>query len=58
MTKNRHAAAIGRIRTPKKSASSAENARKATSARMRHMTPEERSEQARKAVAARWAKHK
>ena len=58
MTKNRAAVALGRIKTPKKSASSAKNAAKATKARMRHLTPDERSEQARKAVQARWAKHR
>lgn len=57
MPKNRAAVALGRIKTPKKAASSARNARKATKARMR-LTPEARSEQARKAVQARWAKHK
>jgi hypothetical protein len=55
---NKHAAALGRIRTTKKSASSARNAKKATKARMAKLTPDQRSEQARKAVAARWAKHK
>jgi hypothetical protein len=53
MTKNRAAVALGRIKTPKKAITSAQNAKKATKARMR-LTPEQRSEQARKAAKARW----
>jgi hypothetical protein len=58
MTKNRAAVALGRIKTPKKAASSAQNAKKATRARLKAQTPEERSRQAKKAAAARWAKHR
>lgn len=54
--KNRAAVSLGRIKTAKKSASSAKNARKATRARMRTLTPEQRSEQAKAAAAARWEK--
>lgn len=54
MTKNRAAVALGRIKTPKKALSSAQNAKKATRARMK-LTPEERSQQARKAAKARWS---
>jgi hypothetical protein len=54
--KNRAAVALGRIKTPKKAASSAKNARKATRARLKAQTPEERSEQARNAAKARWQK--
>lgn len=56
MAKNRAAVALGRITTPKKAASSAKNARKATRARLRNLTPEQRSAQAKAAAAARWQK--
>lgn len=54
--KNPAAVALGSIKTAKKSAASARNIRKATRARVRAQTPEQRSEQARKAAAARWGK--
>ena len=68
------AAALGRIKTPKKAAASRQNlckaaasmtpeerserARAANKARNKSMTPEERSERARNAVLARWKKAK
>jgi hypothetical protein len=52
--KNRAAVALGRMKSAKKAVSSAQNAKKATRARLKAQTPEERSEQARKAAAARW----
>jgi ribosomal protein L29 len=54
--RSRAAAAMGRARTPAKIAAARKNAAKATRARLRDQTPEERSEQAKAAAAARWAK--
>lgn len=54
--KNPAAVALGRIKTAKKAAASAKNARKATRARLKAQTPEERSAQAKRAAAARWKK--
>lgn len=49
---SKYAAALGRIKTPKKSAASARNLEKA-----RHMVTEKsRIERAKKAAAARWAR--
>ena len=52
--KNPAAVALGRRKTPKKAASSAKNARRATNVRMATLSPDERSEQARRAAQARW----
>jgi hypothetical protein len=54
--KNPAAVALGRIKTAKKTAASRKNITRATRARVARQTPEERSEQARRAVEARWAK--
>ena len=55
-TKNPAAVALGRIKTAKKSASSARNVRKAIAARLEKQTPAQRAAQAKRAAAARWAK--
>jgi hypothetical protein len=55
--KNPAAVALGKIKTAKKSAASAKNARKATAARMK-LTEEQRSAIARKAAETRWGKKK
>lgn len=54
--KNTAAVALGRIKTAKKTAASAKNARRATRLRMAQQTPEERTAQAKAAAAARWGK--
>lgn len=54
--KNPAAVALGRMKSAKKAAAAAENGRTSARKRMRDMTPEQRSEIARKAAAARWAK--
>jgi hypothetical protein len=56
--KNRAAVALGRIKTPKKAASSAANALKATAARTARQTDEQRREQARRAALAMHRKYK
>lgn len=56
--KNPAAVALGRMKTPKKAAASAANAKKATKARLKAQTPEERAEQAKNAAAARWGKRR
>lgn len=58
MTKERSraAAAMGRAKTPAKVAAARKNVAKATRTRMRAQTPEERTEQAKKAAEARWGK--
>jgi hypothetical protein len=55
MSKNRAAAALGRIKTAKKADSSRRNAKKAQAA-LRRLTPEQRSEIGRRASLARWGK--
>lgn len=54
--KNPAAVALGRITSAKKAAASAANAKKATRARLKAQSPDERSEQARIAAQARWKK--
>jgi len=54
--KNKAAVALGSIKTAKKAAASAKNARRATRLRLASQTPEERTAQAKAAAAARWGK--
>ncbi len=54
--KNKAAVALGSIKTAKKAAASARNARRATRLRMAAQTPEERTAQAKLAAVARWGK--
>lgn len=56
--RSKAAAAMGRAKTPAKIAAARKNAAKATRSRMRALTPEQRSDQARAAAAARWGPKK
>lgn len=57
MAKHPAAVALGRRKTAKKSAASRLNLERAHAA-LNRLTPEERSAIGRKAVQARWAKHR
>lgn len=56
-SRSKAAAAMGRAKSPAKTAAARKNARKALKARLDGQTKADRVEQARKAAKAMWAKH-